>query len=82
VLIDSGRPDGARSADGQILGTYLHGIFDAPSACVALMGWLGVTKPIPQDYASLRELAIERVADAVETHLDLRRLFAMIGIAA
>ncbi len=29
----NGRPEGSRSTDDQILGSYLHGMFDAPSAC-------------------------------------------------
>jgi cobyric acid synthase len=31
------RPDGAVSDDGQILGTYVHGLFDAPAALSALL---------------------------------------------
>ncbi|WP_122875563.1 cobyric acid synthase, partial [Pseudomonas viridiflava] len=41
VRLDDGRCDGAQSADGQILGTYLHGLFESPAACSALLRWAG-----------------------------------------
>jgi adenosylcobyric acid synthase len=40
---DFGRPDGALSADGQILATYVHGLFDTPAACAALLAWAGLS---------------------------------------
>jgi adenosylcobyric acid synthase len=36
-----GRTDGALSADGQILGTYLHGLFESPPASDVLLRWAG-----------------------------------------
>jgi len=80
VLFDDGRGDGVLSADGQILGTYLHGLFDGAAACGALLRWMGIAEPAPLDYAVIRERAIDRVADAAEAHLDLGRLFAPLGI--
>jgi adenosylcobyric acid synthase len=71
VTLDDGRVDGALSRDGQILGTYLHGLFEGVDACDALLRWLGLSNPEPLDYAALREQAIDRVADALESHLDL-----------
>jgi adenosylcobyric acid synthase len=79
VLLDGGRGDGALSADGQIMGTYLHGLFDGVAACTALLRWMGVIDPEPLDYAAIRERAIDRVADAAEAHLDLTRLLAPLG---
>ena len=70
VHLDDGRRDGARSADGQILGTYLHGLFEAPPACAALLRWAGVQQVQEVDYHALRERDIERLADMVEQHLD------------
>jgi len=68
-------PDGARSDDGQVMGTYLHGLFDRPEAASALLAWAGLDAPPPFDYPARREQQIERLADAVEQHLDLQRLF-------
>lgn len=74
----AGQQDGARSADGQVLGTYLHGLFDHPEARHALVGWAGFNATDVPDHAALREQGIERLADAVETHLDLDALLAAI----
>jgi adenosylcobyric acid synthase len=70
----AGRDDGALSADGQVLGTYLHGLFEMPEACAALLSWAGLERPVPLDYPALREANLDRLADAVEEHLDLRAL--------
>ena len=74
VLLDDGHADGAISADGQIFATYLHGRFDAPQACCALLAWAGVGDAQAQDYAALREASLERLADTCEAHLDLAAL--------
>ena len=68
------RTDGAISGDGQILGTYLHGLFDHPAACDALLAWAGLAAPVTPDYRALREAHIDRLADAVEEHMDFERL--------
>ncbi|MFA7242712.1 MAG: cobyric acid synthase [Sulfuricellaceae bacterium] len=75
-----GRNDGAASADGQIIGTYLHGLFESVPACDALLRWAGLTAPVTPDYHALREAGIERLADAVEAHLDMARIAALLGL--
>ncbi len=72
-----GRPDGALSADGQVMGTYLHGLFDEPAACDALLRWAGLHDVHSPDYPALREAQLDRLADAAEHHLDLAALLAM-----
>lgn len=62
-LID-GRPEGARSGDDQILGTYLHGLFDTPDGCRALLRWAGLDSDASIDAARLREASLDRIADA------------------
>jgi len=76
VRLDDGRRDGALSEDGQVLATYLHGLFDEPEACSALLGWAGLARPVATDYAALREASIERLADALTQHLSIERLLA------
>ncbi|MBJ2219576.1 cobyric acid synthase [Pseudomonas sp. MF7453] len=80
VLLDDGRSDGALSADGQILGTYLHGLFETPAACSALLRWAGLQEVQEVDYHGLRERDIERLADLVEHHLDTDLLRNLCGI--
>ena len=74
VQLNDGRRDGAISADGQILGTYLHGLFEAPQSSVALLRWAGLADVQSVDYHALREADIERLADLVERHLNTARL--------
>ncbi|EXF42611.1 cobyric acid synthase [Pseudomonas sp. BAY1663] len=80
VALDDGRRDGALSADGQVLGTYLHGLFESPAACAALLRWAGLGEVETVDYHALRERDIERLADLVETHLDTRLLRGLCGV--
>jgi adenosylcobyric acid synthase len=70
-----GRPEGACSDDGQIIGTYLHGVFDNASACAALLRWAGLDSAHVVDTGALREASLERIADAVEPLLE--RLLAI-----
>jgi len=69
--------DGALSADGLILGTYVHGLFDHEAARTALLEWAGLDKPQTLDYVALREATLERLADAVEEHLDTVQLMEL-----
>jgi len=59
-----GRPEGARSADEQVLGTYLHGLFDTPQAFAALLRWAGLASASVVDLDLLREKSLDRIADA------------------
>jgi adenosylcobyric acid synthase len=63
--------EGAHSADGRIFGTYVHGIFDSPDACNALLVWAGLREAAAVDLAALREASLERLADAVESELKI-----------
>lgn len=72
--------DGAISEDKQVLGTYLHGLFESPAACSALLHWAGLRQAQTVDYHGLREAAMERLADAVEQHLDLQQLQILLGL--
>ncbi|MBQ5942869.1 cobyric acid synthase [Massilia sp. AB1] len=64
-LID-GRKEGAVSQDGQVLGTYLHGLFDHPDACHTLLQWAGLRSETRVDTHVLREASLDRIADAAE----------------
>jgi len=72
------RPDGARSADGQILATYCHGLFDRAEALQALLAWAGQaagwTAELTVDPIARREADLNRLADAVEAALDWEKL--------
>ncbi|MCY1354169.1 Cobyric acid synthase [compost metagenome] len=80
VQLDDGRTDGACSPDGQVMGTYLHGLFESSEACVAILRWAGLDAVQAVDYQALRERDIERLADQVEAHLDTQRLRLLCGL--
>jgi adenosylcobyric acid synthase len=80
VELDDGRVDGAQSPDGQILGSYLHGIFDSTPARDALLRWAGLREPEAFDYDALREREIERLADACEAALDWGKLAELLDL--
>lgn len=82
VHLDDGRADGARSADGQVVGTYLHGLFDDPDALGAWLRWAGLRDAARIDVHALREASIDRLADAVEAHLDTTQLATLMGLHA
>ena len=63
-----------------MLGTYLHGLFEQPSALAALLRWAGLQEVQTVDYQALRERDIERLADQVELHLDTEKLRALCGL--
>lgn len=74
------RTDGAFSADGQIMGSYVHGLFDSAEACAALLRWAGLAQVQTTDQNSLREASLERLADTLEQHLDLKPIFSLLGL--
>jgi adenosylcobyric acid synthase len=80
------KPEGAVSQDKAIIGTYLHGLFDHPQACAALLDWAGLTQQDTMfDYTALREEGLNQLADALEKHLDwkwLETMFFQGGITA
>jgi adenosylcobyric acid synthase len=78
AMVD-GMPDGALSADGRILATYVHGIFDSPAACAALLDWAGLKGAQGVDLAALREASLERLADCVEQNLELKTILSCLN---
>ena len=68
------RPEGAVRADGLVLGTYVHGLFDsAPFRRVFLNGLRAVRgwAPLAQSNHGSLDEDLDRLADFVEEHLDL-----------
>ena len=74
------RNDGARSDDGQIIGTYLHGIFDEAPARESLLRWVGLDEIESFDYNSRREADIDLLADTVDRDLDMAQIRGLLGL--
>ena len=76
---DTTRAEGALSADGQILATYLHGLFDAPDACAAVLRWAGLDDVERIDHDARRQTSIDKLADAVAASVDMDALWRVIA---
>jgi adenosylcobyric acid synthase len=74
VVLTDGRRDGAISDDGQVIGTYLHGLFEHPDACCGLLKWAGLEAPEFLDQGAIREQQLDRLAMTLEQTLDLATL--------
>jgi adenosylcobyric acid synthase len=77
LMREDGTPDGAVSADGRILATYWHGVFDRGGACAALLAWAGLPGAAAEDHEARVERSLDRLADAVEAHLDVPALASL-----
>ncbi|MCQ6263589.1 cobyric acid synthase [Alcanivorax sp. MM125-6] len=75
-----GRDDGALSDDDRIRGTYLHGLFDDPGATDALLRWAGLADSAAAiDYHHHRQHDLDRLANAIDQHLDTGALLALLN---
>lgn len=68
-LVD--KVDGAISKDNQVMGTYLHGLFDQTSALSSLLKWAGLNETVSFDYEAIREQELDRLADEMLQHIDI-----------
>lgn len=73
VPLDNGGSqfDGAISPDGNVAGTYWHGLFDQSEAQAALLAWAGFKVSEALDLDALRERELDRLADALEQSVDM-----------
>jgi adenosylcobyric acid synthase len=77
VIID-GRPDGARSPDGRVMGTYLHGLFSSDSYRARLLESFGISGG-GGDYRASVENALDSLAEELEMRLSPEWLRQWIG---
>ncbi len=69
----AGRAEGARSADGKVMGCYLHGLFAADAFRRAFLKTLGAGAA-KADFEARIETTLDSLADHLETHIDVPRL--------
>lgn len=81
--------DGAVSPDGLVWGTYIHGVFDAPLFRRAWLNRVRTRKGLPALDASVSlettcelDRALDRWADHLDAHLDLRPVWAYLNQGA
>ncbi|WP_454849780.1 cobyric acid synthase [Rhizobium binxianense] len=77
AIVD-GRPDGALSPDGRVMGTYLHGLFGSDAYRAALLKSFGLAGE-RRSYRAGVEQALDEIASELERHLDRRWLDGLLG---
>ncbi len=75
ALVD-GQGEGARSADGRVEGSYLHGLFTSDAFRAAWIAGLGI-RPGVAAYDATLDAVLDALAAHVETHLDVDGLLAL-----
>jgi len=70
------QPEGARSPDGRVQGSYLHGLFTDDRFRAAWLAEFGVTAQ-SVEYAASVEAALDGLAAHMEAHLDIDGLLAL-----
>ena len=78
LRFDDGRLDGAVSANGRISGCYVHGLFNAASQRRSWLAKLGV-RSSGKEHAAVVDQALDELADALESYVDIERLLAIAG---
>ena len=71
-----GRTDGARSADGRVMGGYIHGVFSDDGFRSAFLAQLRNGRLAETAYEAAVEAALDGLARHLETHLDIDSLIA------
>ncbi len=76
LSLQGDRPEGAVSADGRVMGTYLHGLFAADGFRHAFLSRLSGGGFEGTAYETLIEETLDALAAHLETHLDLDGMLA------
>ncbi|MEG6522021.1 cobyric acid synthase [Desulfotomaculum sp. 1211_IL3151] len=78
--------DGAVNNQGTVWGTHLHGLFDNKSLLLAWINSLrqakGIQKLTLAQLPENREEKYDHLAEAVRQHLDMQKLYQMMGLGA
>jgi len=73
---DGPRPEGAVSADGRVMGSYVHGLFGSDAFRGHWLGRVGA-QAAGLDFEARIEAALDALADHCEANLDLDALLAL-----
>ena len=74
--------DGFVSSDNQIIGTYIHGLFDSDAMSKAIFDWVDPNNSIDQGFNlnEHREFQLNNLAKTLTTHLDIEKIKQIAGI--
>jgi adenosylcobyric acid synthase len=79
--------EGAHSEDGRVIGSSIHGLFDAAGfrrkfvdSVRESKGLTALGLTVPDDPDADRRTAFDRIADVLEAHVDMSRVAALAGL--
>lgn len=78
--LDDGRADGALSADGLVMGSYVHGLLAEPGLRAALLERIGVASSGGDHHVRV-DAALDAIAAMLEEHLDIPALITLAQTA-
>ena len=82
-LFDGGF-DGAINKEGNVFGTYFHGLFDNGDFTYALLSHIAEKKGIAlsevSDIKEYREKEYDKLADLIRNNIDMKEIYRIIGI--
>lgn len=74
--LDNAQRDGATSADGRVLGSYIHGALSSTALRAALLARLG-SESDGAEHGAIVDAALDAIAAELENHLDIDALLAL-----
>ncbi|EOD00746.1 cobyric acid synthase [Caldisalinibacter kiritimatiensis] len=85
IELKDGRLDGAVNEDGNVLGTYLHGVFDNDSFRRNIISMLRKKKNSKnynclQNYKDFKEREYDKLADAVRKNVNIEAIKKIMGL--
>jgi adenosylcobyric acid synthase len=66
--------DGQVSKDGQIIGTYIHGLFESAKTTQLLLKWVSGKQLDTIDWNTTRKNELDRLADMLESEIDIESI--------
>ncbi|MEI4506103.1 cobyric acid synthase [Sphingopyxis sp. CCNWLW253] len=81
ATLEDGARDGAINREGNVIGSYLHGLFASPRLRSNLLAQIGVAGD-GRDYAANVDAALDDIAAEFAAHADIDAMLRIAGIAA
>ncbi|KQZ73689.1 cobalamin biosynthesis protein CobQ [Sphingopyxis sp. Root214] len=81
AMLADGARDGATNREGNVIGSYLHGVFASPDLRRALLTRIDVTGS-GRDYTAEVDTALDDIACEFAAHADIDAMLRIAGIAA
>lgn len=91
IQLSDGRPDGMERADGRVLGSYLHGLFDNGALTEALLenlarqkgpdfarAWTSGRERKEESAEEYKEKQYDKLADLVRRSLDMEKIYEIL----